>query len=109
MIDKKVQKKQYMRKYYEKTKYYLIPRTRLIQLLGNSCINCGFNDIRALQIDHINGGGNQESEMMGPYSMYTFYLNNIIFAHQRLQVLCANCNWIKKSINKEHRKYNKKI
>lgn len=28
--------------------------------LGGSCVKCSFLDSRALQIDHINGGGTQE-------------------------------------------------
>ena len=30
-------------------------RPRVLEKYGNKCIKCGFDDIRALQIDHING------------------------------------------------------
>ena len=29
----------------------------LLEILGGVCVKCGFSDVRALQIDHINGGG----------------------------------------------------
>jgi len=80
------------------------PRTKLIDKLGNKCIRCGFLDIRALQLDHINGGGTQEIKAVkyNTVMLYRFYLTNLELARKRLQVLCANCNWIKRSENKEY-------
>src|SRR5690242_5812608 len=31
-------------------------RILAMEILGSSCKRCGFSDIRALQVDHINGG-----------------------------------------------------
>ena len=50
------------RKVYQKT-YWQEQRKEMIKLLGNTCIKCGFSDIRALQVDHINGGGSNERNL----------------------------------------------
>lgn len=79
-------------------------RSGLIELLGGKCIRCGFNDIRALQLDHINGGGLREVKIKGNnIVMYLSYSKNHDELKSKLQVLCANCNWIKRAENKEHR------
>jgi len=43
-------------------------RRELIQEMGGKCIRCGFDDWRALQIDHINGGGTNDNKIMRNYS-----------------------------------------
>ena len=78
-------------------------RPRLLQLLGDKCVKCGFSDVRALQIDHIGGGGLKELKVFkNNTAMYRFYLDHPIQAKRRLQILCANCNAIKKYENKEN-------
>jgi len=81
-------------------------RHKLIRLLNPEikCVKCGFNDIRALQLDHKNGHGYNDRKIfkLSGTSLYRFYLSNPELAKQTLQVLCANCNWIKKSGNKEN-------
>jgi hypothetical protein len=80
-------------------------REELIKKLGSSCIKCGFSDPRALQIDHINGGGTDELKQFGCcWSMYKFYVYNPDKIINHLQLLCANCNWIKKHEKKENRR-----
>jgi len=64
----------------------------VLMFLGVKC-HCGFNDMRALQIDHIHGGGRREMAMRGPIAR----LQKVLKQPQDYQVLCANCNWIKKS------------
>ena len=64
-----------------------------------SCVRCGFNDPRALQIDHINDdGADQRREVGGSRTSAgtTFYrwLRRNKYP-DGYQVLCANCNWIK--------------
>ena len=83
-------------------------RNGLLSLLGMKCLKCGFSDKRALQFDHINGGGNNDRlKFNDAYKLYEFYLNRPELASKELQILCANCNWIKKDENKE--KYSKYI
>jgi hypothetical protein len=73
---------------------------KLLDLLGNKCVKCGFIDSRALQIDHIHGGGHKELSK-GNESMYRNYLKNPDLAKSELQVLCANCNQIKRAEQRE--------
>lgn len=62
---------------------------------------CNVKDIRCLQLDHINGGGCQESKVAGPAAMIDRYYRSPDLAKFRLQVLCANCNWVKRYVRKE--------
>jgi len=76
-------------------------REAIMSNLGFECVRCGFSDIRALQIDHINGGGSKERSVRGTQSYYKIILNKIISGSTDYQILCANCNWIKRVENKE--------
>jgi len=78
-------------------------RVKLIEILGGfQCRNCGFLDWRALQIDHVYGNG-KEMKLTNPGIMQ-FYLENPDIAFEDLQILCANCNWIKRYNNREVRR-----
>lgn len=72
----------------------------MVDALGSSCVRCGFDDRRALQVDHIHGGGNEERRQHG-FST-TYYRQMLSHLHD-YQILCANCNWIKKHENRESR------
>ena len=75
-------------------------KEEVYKLLGNKCSN-PFNighgtfltDIRCLQIDHINGGGSHQ-KTHGP--VYSVILREIKAGSKEYQLLCANCNWIKR-------------
>jgi len=75
-------------------------RRKVIALFGGKCAHCGYDkDPRAFQIDHINGGGWAERKI---------YITGIKLAKHVLEVngegyqlLCANCNQIKRFENKE--------
>lgn len=88
--------------------YNVRTRLAIFALLGNKCIRCNFSDTRALQIDHINGGGAKERKSItGNYHKYV--LQKIINGDTSYQLLCANCNWIKKYENNESPNLNKNI
>ena len=78
-------------------------RTRIaaIVLLGEKCSRCGFDDIRALQIDHINAGGSQEFKKLGQGGVY----RKVLTSPEDYQCLCANCNWIKRSEERGEHKW----
>src|SRR2546421_6884252 len=80
-------------------------RCEVVALLGGRCKRCGFDDPRALQIDHINGGGVQELRAKGgsghSAKVAKFVRENP--AQSKYQLLCANCNWIKRAENGEVR------
>lgn len=77
-------------------------RQSAIDILGGKCINCGFSDIRALQIDHINGGGSKErKELKCGGNFHRLVLKSFLNNENKYQLLCANCNWIKRVVNEE--------
>jgi hypothetical protein len=57
-----------------------------------------------LQIDHVNGDGSKERGGK-QHNNYTVMLTEIIEGNKngRFQLLCANCNWIKRYENNEVR------
>lgn len=93
------------------TKTYRIKlREKIIDLLGGKCTN-PYNlnhgdfttDSRYLQIDHVNGGGNKE-RIRNNHNIVLFYLSilkKIKEGSKEYQLLCANCNWIKRHVNDE--------
>ena len=72
-------------------------------LMGGKCVMCGFADFRALQIDHVNGDGHIETK--NKINNGDKYLDRVVASfikkEGRYQLLCANCNWIKRFNNKE--------
>lgn len=73
------------------------PRQKMFDILGRKCVKCGFDNPKALQFDHINGGGKKEIlRFGGSRGMWREYLKlSPDEIRKKLQVLCANCNWIK--------------
>lgn len=78
-------------------------REASLNILGNKCVKCGFSDARALQVDHINGGGSLDREIKGG-NYFKRVINSVIAKENKYQLLCANCNWIKRFENNEVRK-----
>lgn len=73
------------------------------QVLGNKCVQCGFTDKRALQIDHVYGNGKKDrSRFSSPTKFYLHVKESYMTGEY--QILCANCNIIKRIENKEHGK-----
>ena len=67
------------------------------------CKRCGFNDLRALTLDHVNGDGYlQRKELKRKGSSFYIWARENEYP-DTLQVLCHNCQWIKRHENKEHR------
>lgn len=89
-------KKQYQNK---KMRHRVQLRERLFKILGDKCVRCGFTDRRALQVDHKSGDGAAERRLFGTYweKWYVYALQHLY----KYQLLCANCNWIKRFENKE--------
>jgi len=78
-------------------------REQLISEIGGyACAKCGFDDPRALQIDHV--FGNAGEMPLGKYGILDYYLENPDIASEELQILCANCNWIKRAEEQESRR-----
>lgn len=77
-------------------------RIKVLDRLGNKCVRCGFSDGRALQVDHIKNNGYVEFKK---YTARQIYQRVLKLPPEELkknyQLLCANCNWIKKYETKE--------
>jgi len=80
-------------------------REEIFDKLGHVCSECGFSDKRALQIDHVHGRGKEDHKQYHRNSNY--YKKVLADADGSFQILCANCNWIKRYENGENpkRKY----
>ncbi len=101
----RTQKREYIRKYRAINNNWRVKereRVRRVRKLvidyysqgTNKCKKCGFNDLRALTIDHINNDGKIHRRGLKQSSIY-FWLRANEFP-VGFQVLCWNCNWIKK-------------
>ena len=78
-------------------------RDEAIAFLGGVCLRCGFSDPRALQIDHINSDGGEERRRFKHSRSKLF--REVLAGKPHYQLLCANCNQIKKHEKSEwHRK-----
>lgn len=80
---------------------YAVRRQILRLLGGEKCVHCGYDkDWRALQVDHINGGGKHDTRTSGGntalWALRNWILSNPKTARKLYQVLCCNCNWIKR-------------
>ena len=77
-------------------------RLQALTSIGDKCVRCGFSDERALHIDHVAGKGNEERRSKKGASYYYFIFNEVQAGRgNKYQVLCANCNYIKRKENQE--------
>ena len=93
--------KDYQRNYVKA--YARDMRIKALRIVANGkaicCVSCGYQDIRALHIDHVLSDGTAHRERRGPASINLDIVRGTNTA--QLQILCANCNWIKRHTNKE--------
>lgn len=76
---------------------YSYHRFKAYEVLGGpKCSKCGFADHRALQIDHIANDGAVRRKLTKEAGL-KLYRQVIATNGAGFQVLCANCNWIKKA------------
>ena len=83
---------EYRRKWFRKV------REDTVRMIGSECKSCGYSDIRALQIDHTEADSAADKRFTG-----TSYYYNIRkqLPSSKYQILCANCNAIKRQVNQE--------
>jgi hypothetical protein len=127
MVMTKEEKNEYMKNYYrEKNKdplfrkkqndrrrvYQRRVRMKVIEVLGGCCANPyglhdkPFSDWRCLQIDHVKGNGHSYRNMRlhldtSSINLYHKIIREVKSGSKDYQLLCANCNWIKKYENHE--------
>lgn len=75
-------------------------REAAITYLGGACVHCGIDDYRCLQIDHVKDDGYEDRKRDGS-TWYQKMVKRILAGDGdgRYQLLCANCNWIKRYEN----------
>lgn len=99
--------KNWQRVTQRKQKLYAELKKIVLDKFKNQCGRCGYTDIRALQVDHVNGGGSIVREVQ-KRNWWKFYKEVALDKEGKYQLLCANCNWIKRYENKENdtKRYN---
>jgi hypothetical protein len=86
-------------------------KDKVFKKLGDRCSNpaCqwlnsdgtrGCTDRRCLQIDHVLGDAKKDKEKVSQ-GTETYYLMIFKDNDNRYQILCSNCNWIKRRVNGE--------
>ena len=77
-------------------------RKELLEALGGVCVKCGCDDLHSLDVDHIHGGGgklrSQQKEPRGATGLLPKLMRGELVD---VQLLCANCNYIKAVENNE--------
>lgn len=61
--------------------------------MGGKCQSCGFTDVRALEIDHVQRDGWKDRQYYSGSAYYRLILNDLWTG--RYALLCANCHRIK--------------
>lgn len=72
-------------------------KEKLFDIYGRVCVLCGFNDIRALTLDHVLNNGAEERKAIGERGVYSRAL--LPQYREEYRTLCMNCQWIQKRIN----------
>jgi len=70
---------------------------KIFDKFSNQCALCNNTDKRTFQVDHVNGGGTQDRLLLYGDKFYKAVLQDIT---GKYQLLCANCNQIKRWENK---------
>lgn len=65
-------------------------RQRVLEYYGHECVCCGVAYAWALEIDHINGGGNKHRREIGIGNLYKWLVKNNF--PPGYQILCCICN-----------------
>jgi len=68
-------------------------RKKVFDHYGRACICCGQSQLCFLQIDHIDGGGNDHRKQIGQGNIYNWLVKNKFPAGY--QPLCCTCNFAK--------------
>lgn len=75
-------------------------KLRLFEMYGKSCARCGFDDMRALSLDHINNDGNEQRRKLGERGVYRDAKKDL--QPDKYQILCMNCQFIKRVEHSGH-------
>lgn len=82
---------------------YYRAKERVFAHYGVICVGCGFPDMRALSIDHVDSGGADHRRTLGGINFYRWLVRQGFPVG--FQTLCMNCQWIKRHDKHELRPY----
>ncbi len=86
-----------IRNYLYTEALYIYALDILCESENHMCFSCKENDLRCLQFDHINGGGEADRRIgMSGDTLYRWVIKNPDEAKKKFQILCSNCNWRKR-------------
>lgn len=66
-------------------------RQRIFEILGRSCVVCGYSDMNSCDVDHIHNDGAADRKRLGGH-VWDYYVNHPDEARRKVQILCSNCN-----------------
>lgn len=103
--EKRIKRNAYQRKYLFKRRKEI--KAEIFFRLGGKCAHCKLDDPRILQIDHIKGDGYTARKEHPDNSWRNRRLLDLMLEEliENYQLLCPNCNWIKRYENKEFREH----
>ena len=68
-------------------------RAEVLKAYGGKCACCGESESLFLELDHVNGRGNEHRRQIGRGSAATYrHLKKLGWPKADFQILCANCN-----------------
>jgi hypothetical protein len=68
-------------------------REQALTVYGGACVCCSETHLPYLEIDHVNGGGNQQRKVIRGTAWYKFLATNP--RSDDVQLLCGNCHNVK--------------
>ncbi len=86
-----------------KQEEYFERKLKVLTHYGNgkcACVRCGFEDMRALSIDHINGSGAKHIKSLLK-NFYDWLIENGY--PEGYRTLCFNCQWVTKAQQSENK------
>lgn len=84
--------KDWARRNRESQKKYIHKiKLEAIKKLGGKCVYCGYDNIDALEMNHINGGGAKEQRKRGSYTK-SLYLDIVAGRRTDIELTCRVCN-----------------
>jgi hypothetical protein len=79
--------------------YFRDLREKTIIILGGKCVICGFNNFKALQISQINENITYKGKYNEKQKFYKYVIQSVDNGNCEFQLICANCNSIKRYSN----------
>lgn len=93
----------------ERVAMYEQLKTTTFDNLGGKCARCGFNDYRALQVDHVKRAQHPHNYFRRSGRGLYHLVRQSGYDKTLYQLLCANCNWIKRFELGEHNHYSREL